>query len=193
MSGFEPPAVCVEPDGSRRTGGPRPLALLPGSFNPLHHGHTGLAAAAERLLGVPVAFELSVVNVDKPGLTDAEADRRAAQFRGLAPVWLTRAPTFAEKARLFPGAALVVGHDTAVRLIDPRYYAGDLDRRDAALAGILAVGGRVVVGGRLADGRFCVWDAGAAGERFRELFVPLPEAAFRADVSSTELRGKGGV
>jgi len=33
------PAICVEPDGSFRTGAPWPLALMPGSFNPLHRGH----------------------------------------------------------------------------------------------------------------------------------------------------------
>ena len=39
-------AVCVEPGGVVRSGPPA-AALLPGSFNPLHHGHAGLAAVAE--------------------------------------------------------------------------------------------------------------------------------------------------
>src|SRR5947208_570464 len=118
-------AVCVEPDGTARAGGPLPAALLPGSFNPLHHGHTGLAAAAAAHLGVPVAFELSLANVDKPELDPDEAARRVAQFAGVGPVWVTRAATFAAKADLFPGAAFVLGWDTAARLIDPRYYAAD--------------------------------------------------------------------
>ena len=42
--------VRREPDGTWRVGDPRPAVLLPGSFNPLHHGHTSLAEiAAERL------------------------------------------------------------------------------------------------------------------------------------------------
>ena len=186
------PATCHEPDGTVRGGPPLPAAVLPGSFNPLHHGHTGLAEAAGHVLGVGVAFELSVANVDKPELSADEAARRVGQFRGLAPVWVTRAATFAAKADLFPGVALVLGYDTAVRLIDPRYYGGDPSGRDAALRALLDRGCRVVVGGRLdAAGAFRVWDGGAVADAFRGLFVPLPETAFRADVSSTALRALG--
>src|SRR5215218_2679474 len=81
--------------GSLVIGHSPPRAVLPGSFNPLHHGHTGLAAVAAARLGVPVAFELSVANVDKPDLDAVEVERRVAQFRDAGPVWVTRAPTFA--------------------------------------------------------------------------------------------------
>lgn len=184
---------CREPDGRTRADGPRPLAVLSGSFNPLHHGHRGLAAAAGRRLGVEVHFELSVANVDKPDLTTAEVARRLGQFDGFAPVWVTRAAGFAAKADLFPGAAFVLGWDTAARLVDPRYYAGDPDRRDAALRTLLAAGCRVVVGGRAdAGGAFRVWDVAALAAEFRGLFDVIPEDEFRADVSSTGLRAKGG-
>ena len=74
---------------------------------------------------------------------------------------LTPAATFAEKAALFPQAAFVVGWDTAVRLIDPRYYAADAARRDGCLRALLERACRVVVGGRAgADGHFRTWAAG---------------------------------
>jgi hypothetical protein len=185
-------SFCVERDGTVRHGPPFPVALLPGSFNPLHHGHLALAAAAGRHLGVPVAFELSRANVDKPPLDDAEVARRAAQFRGVGPVWVTAAPTFVEKARLFPGAAFVVGYDTAERLLDPRYCGGDPAARDAVLRGLSAGGCRVVVGGRAdAAGAFRVWGGAGLPAEFAGLFVPLAEADFRADVSSTAIRNGG--
>ncbi|MDB5312226.1 MAG: nicotinic acid mononucleotide adenylyltransferase [Gemmataceae bacterium] len=183
------PAVCREPDGTVRADGPRPGAVLPGSFNPLHHGHTTLAAVAGHRLGLPVAFELSVANVDKPGLAPEEVARRVAQFAGVGPVWVTRAATFAEKADLFPGAAFVVGFDTATRLVDPKYYRDDPARRDDALRHLLARGCRVVVGGRAdAAGAFRTWTAGDLAAEFHGLFLPLAETDFRADVSSTALR-----
>jgi len=185
------PTVCQEPDGTIRLDGPRPIAVLPGSFNPLHHGHTRLAAAAAVRLGVPVAFELSVANVDKPELSAHEVTRRVGQFVGQASVWVTRAATFAAKADLFPGAVFVLGYDTAVRLLDPRYYKDDPIRRDEVLRTLLARGSRVLVGGRLdADGVFRTWMDTSLPDDLSGLFIPLLEADFRVDVSSTLLRAK---
>src|SRR5262249_53294450 len=161
------PAVCIEPDRSVRLDAPRPLAVLSGSFNPLHTGHTGLAAVAAERLGVPVAFELSVANVDKPELSAEEVVRRVGQFAGVGPIWVTRAATFEAKVDLFPGAAFVLGFDTAARLIDPNYYGGDPATRDAALRKLLACGCRVVVGGRVEPGgAFRVWSGEALAPEF---------------------------
>jgi len=161
---------------------------LPGSFNPLHRGHTELAAVAAARLGAPVHFELSITNADKPELEAEEVDRRLAQFADLAPVWLTRAATFAQKAALFPGAAFVLGWDTAIRLIDPRYYGGALGR-DRALRQLREAGSRLVIGGRLdSEGQFRTWEPDAVGEEFAELFISLAEVDFRVDLSSRKLR-----
>jgi hypothetical protein len=179
-------AVCIERGGARA--GPKPPALLPGSFNPLHRGHVELVRAAGRHLGAEVHFELSVVNADKPELPREEVERRAAQFAGVGPVWVTRAPTFLAKAELFPGAAFVLGWDTAVRVSDPKYYGGE-SGRDAALRTMLESGCRLVVGGRVdASGAFRTWDGNEMGREFAGLFVALAEEDFRADVSSTQLR-----
>ena len=187
------PAVCLGPDGCVRTGDPRPLAVLPGSFNPLHHGHMTLAAAAAARLGAAVEFELSIANVDKPPLDPEEITRRIAQFAGVASIWVTRAATFLHKADLFPGAAFVVGFDTAVRLVDPKYYRGDPALRDAALHSLHVRGCRIVIGGRAdAAGRFRTWEAATIDPAFTDLFLPLTETDFRADVSSTALREERG-
>lgn len=180
------PAVCVA-GGAVRTA-PVPVAVLPGSFNPLHYGHTALARAAAARLDADVHFELSVVNADKPSLPSEEVHRRAAQFATVGPLWVTRAATFEAKADLFPGAAFVLGWDTAVRVIDPKYYGSEVGR-DVALRKLRDRGCRFVVGGRVdVGGAFRVWDAGGLAEEFAALFVALTETDFRADVSSTELR-----
>ena len=175
--------ILLRPDG------PTPAALLPGSFNPLHAGHVALAEVAARRLGGPVHFELSAANVDKPDLPAAEVERRTAQFAGIGPVWVTRAATFVEKARLLPGTGFVVGFDTAARIIDPRYYADDLGQRDAALRELVAGGVRFLVGGRVdAGGRFREWAADLLAGEFAGLFAVIPATEFRMDVSSTQLR-----
>src|SRR5262249_54185824 len=143
------PAVCVEPVGRARSDGPAPALLLPGSFNPLHEGHLSLAEVAGRLVGKSAAFELTAVNADKPPLPDAEVRRRLAQFAWRAPVWLTRAPTFLEKARLFPGATFVVGADTADRIVSPRFYQDSAEKMAEALAEFRGRGCRFLVAGRL--------------------------------------------
>src|SRR5690606_33574682 len=59
-----------------------PQAIFPGAFNPLHVGHERLVAAARRILGFDVAYEISVANVDKPPLDYVEIAARLEQFKG---------------------------------------------------------------------------------------------------------------
>src|SRR5437667_1689719 len=108
--------VTVQPDGQMMLSAPQPFVLFPGSFNPMHEGHVLLARVAEELRQQPLAFEISVTNVDKPPLAGETVRHRLAQFAWKSPVELTRAPTFVEKSRLFPGTTFVVGVDTAERL-----------------------------------------------------------------------------
>lgn len=181
--------VTVLPDGRLARDATRPAGLVPGSFNPLHEGHRELARVAAGLLGGAVAFELSVVNVDKPPLTDGEVRGRVAQFRGQGTVELTRAPMFSEKARLFPDVTFVVGVDTATRILDPRYYAGGEAGMRAALEAIARAGCRFLVAGRRdAGGRFVTLSTLDVPTAFTPLFAEIPEDRFRHDVSSTALR-----
>ncbi len=184
----------VEPDGRMHDTAPRAPVLLPGSFNPVHHGHWRLLEAASRLTGVPAAFELSITNVDKPALAGEEVRRRLPQFTWRAQVWLTRAPTYVEKARLFPGATFAVGVDTAERIVAPRYYQDSEAAMQSALEEIRLHGCRFLVAGRSdATGRFLRLADVAMPASHAVLFEAIPEEAFRVDCSSTELRRRGAV
>ena len=181
------PFFSILPDGSL-TADP-PAALLSGSFNPLHAGHSGLAATAAALLGRPVAFELSAVNAEKPPLPPAAVLDRLSQFAGRHPVYAANAPTFNQKARLYPGAVFVVGFDTAERVIQPRYYGDSRANMLAALDELRARGNRFLVAGRLDDnGLFHGLPELNLPTGYETLFEAIPARLFRHDVSLTEIR-----
>ncbi len=184
--------VTVQPDGQMVLAAPLPSVLFPGSFNPVHEGHVSLARIAEELRQQPVAFEISVTNVDKPPLTGETVRRRLAQFAWKSPVELTRAPTFLEKSRLFPGTIFVVGADTAERLFGPKYYGDDDDRMHKALEEIANSGSRFLVAVRIdAAGRVRGLNDIPVPRRYADLFTEIPEHLFRFDTSSSEIRARG--
>ena len=170
-----------------------PRCLLPGSFNPVHEGHRRMLATAAGRLGAGTgaaagaAFELAIVNPDKPPLSPEDTAARLAGFAGDETVWLTRAPTFPEKARIFPGATFAVGVDTIARIAEPRYYGG---REGLARAIALLGRCRFLVFGRRAGTAFETLESAVLPEALRALCDGISEADFRADVSSTELRQK---
>lgn len=183
------PFVGIYADGRVKDGEIRPQVLLPGSFNPLHDGHRELAEAAATWLERPVAFELSAFNVDKPPLDQGIILSRLAQFAGRQPVYLTNAPTFIEKARLFPGVTFVVGYDTAVRILAPRYYGHSPEKMIDALAEMRDLGVHFLVAGRADEaGTFHTAAELEVPAPFGDLFSALPANRFRHDISSTAIR-----
>ncbi|KAI8475142.1 MAG: hypothetical protein J3K34DRAFT_456412 [Monoraphidium minutum] len=186
-------ARCVEFSGGRvfldapRSG----RVYLPGSFNPLHGGHTALLAAACAAAGRPEAegcFELSGM------LPLEEVRRRAQQFvTAGTPLLVTSAPLYVDKARLLPRSVFVVGHDTAARLVLPKYYRDSELEMALEFAIMRSNGCSLLVAGRqdAATGRFLQLSDIQIPSGLGGLLAPIPEAAFRMDLSSTELRRAG--
>ena len=232
---------------------PRDVLIVPGSFNPPHAGHVGLANAAASALrrlrrmerdgggddsfaaGHPscapsspsasppvptssvssilrsmwdavdghmegqydpaVLFEMSVTNADKPPLDPMELERRVDLFASLSlslspsempkdwAVILTNAPLFSQKTEILDGLvendddlpgdggpssrsgngntatgrrrrrmSFVLGTDTMVRIIDPKYYGNSREGMISALLRMKERGVHFIVGGRLEQG-----------------------------------------
>lgn len=177
----EAPAVYGDP-GS---------AVLPGAFNPLHDGHRRMLDLAEKRLNQSVVFELSIRNVDKPGLDFIDIDERTKQFESDACV-LTNQPKFIEKARLLfnkAGGTFVVGTDTISRIDQARYYESR-QHRDDAISELTDLGIRFLVFGRREDADFRTLEDLELGADLLALCDGVAESEFRCDVSSTELRAR---
>ena len=161
--------------------------IFPGSFDPLHDGHRLMARIAEEIAERPLAYELSIANVDKPPLDYQEIASRAAQFRG-QPLWLTRAATFIEKLAIFPKSTFVMGADTFVRLAEPKYYGSSQEAADRAVRTIAENARGLIVFGRARDGVFEEPSTLPAPEPLRRIAYFVSQREFRIDISSTALR-----
>lgn len=181
--------------------------ILPGSFNPLHVGHIDLAVAAQRKLKavtgreLSIGFEMAVANADKGSIGTSTVMDRVRQFGpesavglGEWPVLVTNATLFGQKAELLRDCVFVIGADTAVRLVDKKYYKDDEHRIVLTLQRIADCGGSFIVAGRFDDKvSHSFISAESVLEHhipqvFRHLFVPLTEQDYRNDISSTKLR-----
>ncbi len=162
--------------------------VLPGAFNPLHDGHRKMARVAVESLGAPVAFELSIENVDKPPLDIDAIELRLSQFDREDTICVTRAATFVQKVQLFGNANFVVGADTILRIADARYYGNDTSHRDRAIKTIIERGAKFFVFGRTFSSRFQTLSQLDLPEPLRAICREVREEDFRHDISSTEIR-----
>ena len=181
-------SVAFATDGTSQGNAHHLGGVLSGSFNPLHEAHRELVSVASRTLGATVIYELSVTNVDKPPLENNVIRQRIDQFRDVGDLVITKAPVFYEKAQLFPGCAFVIGWDTMVRLVDPKYYGGDDAKMILALNQIRAAGCNFLVAGRLNETEFRTLDQVNIPAIFQDMFQEIPESDFRSDISSSEIR-----
>ncbi|MBX7167538.1 MAG: hypothetical protein K1X74_14505 [Pirellulales bacterium] len=161
--------------------------VFPGAFNPLHIGHRRMAEIAAAEIGRPCEFEISIRNVDKPALDYTEIAERLTRFSRDEAVWLTDAAHFVDKVAVFPGAVFVVGVDTIRRLGDPRYAGGEA-RLEQQLRTLAEQGTSFLVFGRKLGETFTGLSNLTLPPLLAGMCREVPQARFREDISSTELR-----
>ena len=121
----------------------RRIAILPGSFNPMHQGHAALAAAA---LATNAATEvwlgLARVTVDKEQVAGTLLEDRLVALQHFVQdqprygvllfnrgLYVDQALAARARWPALEDLLFLVGYDKIVQIFDPRYY----DDRDAAL------------------------------------------------------------
>lgn len=162
--------------------------VFPGAFDPRHVGHRQMAELAAQRLGLPVEHEISIANVDKLSLDYLDLQERTGQFAADEPLWFTRAPTFVEKAGIFPNTTFVVGADTIDRIANCKYYGHDQAALDRALAELAQKNSRFLVFARQTRDGLHSLDNARLPPPLRALCDEVPVEQFRQDISSTEIR-----
>ena len=158
--------------------------ILSGSFNPLHEGHIELLKASSKEFKKNPLFEISIKNVDKSEINFNDLMDRINQFKSLGKLVVTNSEKFEEKSKIFKESIFVIGYDTALRLVDNKYYNDDFRR---SLKIIEKNNCSFLVSGRFLNKEYKKPN-NINFEGYDYLFNILSEEKFRIDISSTELR-----
>lgn len=166
-----------------------------GAFNPLHDGHREIMRAVERNSVQTVsAYTICADHPHKPGLTVTDMLSRAAAFRierekSSGPVSLLftqKDPLFIQKFEAFPFSNFVMGVDTFIRMMDPKWGVDPKAILEAAKKNNI----NVAVSDRIQDGKTIhAWAAinALVPSEYRRNWKFL-EGVHCVDMSSTKIR-----
>lgn len=160
-------------------------ALMPGSFNPPHEGHFGVANSFRDKFSKNVVFEIGTNPPHKNPPTVQELLQRAKMLKGYDVLFTKDIPMYLEKARAYPGMALLMGADTMQRILDPKWGINV----PGMLKEFRSLHTKLYVSGRMIDGKWTtVHDL--INDNSNMDFNIFRELDGRWDISSSELRNK---
>ena len=180
-------------DGRRLAATPEVLGdrvLFPGAFNPPHEGHFHIAHKVAQWARVPAVFAVTANAPHKPPVPLAELVERAALLRGYDRMFTEGDSLYLDKARRYPGCAIVLGVDALRRLLDPKWGQAI----EPLLREFERLGTRFYVFGRLVGGEWTTLNdvLTNADLHLAPLLVRLCRSiSGRWDISSSELRVSG--
>jgi hypothetical protein len=158
------------------------LVLYPGAFNPPHEAHFWIARNTN------ATFQVTTNPPHKAALTVAQVLERAKGLEGYARYFTMGDPLYLDKARSFPGCALVMGADAFQRMCDPKWgleiepMFDEFDR----------LGTRFLVANRQVDGRVLVAEdvvgAGTDVWTYPVEWTPVPVPERLLDLASSRVR-----
>ncbi len=184
-----PDKKCIYSDNVNDEPG---MAFLSGNFNPLHEAHEKMREIGSKILGQEVFYEMPIFNADKPPLNYFTIRDRLRNFKHQKyPVFISKAGTFAEKAKIYPKSKFLVGIDTARRICDPKFYHNSKGMMLEAFEDLKNNECKFVVFGRVSNDVFEHIDDSYPKE-FQQLCIQVDEKDFRNDISSTKIRNENG-
>ncbi len=107
--------------GSRLRSVPDNVVLYPGSYNPPHPGHIGVAKAVADKTLRPVVFHVTADGPHKAPLTVQDLLKRARMLRGHDRLFTRGDSLYLDKARRFPGVPIAMGADALLQMLDPKW------------------------------------------------------------------------
>ena len=158
----------------------RGRTIYPGAFNPPHAGHFEIAKKTNAV------FSIEAVSPHKGSLGLHELLQRAKLLKGHEILFTFNQSLYVDKSNHFPGCPLVIGADSFVRMLDPKWGPDPVN----LLREMTVNDTRIYVVGREVNGKYMSAD---------EAISLVPESATcydivpvdgRWDLSSTQLRNR---